>query len=70
MPDPGRSIVLNTTPLISVAVATEGLDILRLLYDRIIVPLEVEQEILAAGSSAAGVKALLDAQWIERLAAP
>jgi len=39
MPDGPRSIVTNTTPLIALAVATDGLEILRTLYDRVIVPL-------------------------------
>ena len=70
MPDAGRSLVINTTPLITLAVATNGLDVLRSLYDRVIVPMEVEREILAAGNSAAGVAAFNDASWIERMRAP
>jgi predicted nucleic acid-binding protein len=53
MPDSGRSLVINTTPLITLAVATNGLDVLRLLYDRVVVPMEVGQEILAAGNFSA-----------------
>ena len=60
MPDSGRSLVINTTPLITLAVATNGLDVLRLLYDRVVVPMEVGQEILAAGNSAPGVAAFND----------
>jgi predicted nucleic acid-binding protein len=70
MPDPGRSLVINTTPLIALAVATNSLDVLRLLYDRVLVPMEVGQEILAAGNSAPGVAAFNDALWLERMGVP
>ncbi len=70
MPDSGRSLVINTTPLITLAVATNGLDVLRLLYDRVVVPMEVGQEILAAGNSAPGVAAFNDAPWLERIRVP
>lgn len=43
MPDSGRSLVINTTPLITLAVATNSLDVLRILYDRVLVPMEVGQ---------------------------
>lgn len=66
MPDGVRIIVTNTTPLISLAVATDSLDILRALYDRVVVPLEVSEEILAAGSQAPGVEAFRKATWLER----
>ena len=65
MPE-GRLIVTNTTPLIALAVATGSLDILRALYDRVIVPLEVSEEILAAGPQAPGTEAFLKATWLER----
>jgi len=60
-----RVIVTNTTPLIALAVATGSLDILRALYDRVVVPLEVVEEILAAGSQAPGVAAFRKATWLE-----
>lgn len=70
MPDGPRSIVTDTTPLIALAVATDGLEILRTLYDRVIVPLEVAEEIHAIGTNAPGVKAFDDATWLERLDKP
>lgn len=66
MPESERVIVTNTTPLIALTVATGSLDILRALYDRVVVPLEVTEEILAAGHQAPGVEAFLDATWLER----
>jgi predicted nucleic acid-binding protein len=65
MPEGGRVIVTNTTPLIALAVATESLDILRALYDHVVVPLEVSEEILAAGPQAPGVEAFRKATWLE-----
>lgn len=55
MPEGGRIIVTNTTPLIALAVATDSLDILRALYDRVIVPLEVSEEIRTASTGSGGV---------------
>lgn len=41
MPDAVRAIVTNTTALIAIAVTTGSLDILRTLYQRILVPFAV-----------------------------
>lgn len=70
MPDLGRAIVTNTTPLIALAVGTGSLDILRVLYNRVLVPLEVAEEIQANGTDAPGVTAFDRAGWLERLAEP
>lgn len=66
MPDGGRALVTNTTPLIALAVATGGLDVLRTLYSRVVVPVAVAEEILAAGEDAPGVVAFRSAGWLER----
>jgi predicted nucleic acid-binding protein len=66
MPDLGRAIVTNTTPLIALAVGTGSLDILRALYSRVVVPREVDEEIHAIGSDAPGVAAFDGAGWLER----
>lgn len=60
-----RTLVTNTTPLIALTAATGGLDILRHLYDRVIVPLEVQMEMRAAGPQAIGVSAFEQASWLE-----
>ena len=40
MPEPGeRTLVTNTTPLITLTAATGGQDVLRFLYARVVVPL-------------------------------
>ncbi|MDP2824601.1 MAG: hypothetical protein Q8O52_18215 [Sulfuritalea sp.] len=66
MPDAGRVVVTNTTPLIALAVATGSLDVLRSLYQRVLVPSAVADEILAAGDAAPGAHAFLAATWLER----
>lgn len=65
-----RMLVINTTPIIALAVATGSLDILRICYDRVIVPHEVQQEILAGGSQAPAVAAFTTDNWLERLTRP
>ena len=70
MPEQRKAIVTNTTPLIALATATGALDIFRALYDRVIVPFEVEEELRAAGADAFGVAAFDRAGWLERRTAP
>lgn len=70
MPDPSRAVVINTTPLIALGVATGGLDVLRVLYSRVVVTYEVQQEILAGGRYAPGVAAFLTSEWLERVTEP
>ncbi|MBS4098975.1 MAG: DUF3368 domain-containing protein [Sulfuricella sp.] len=65
MPDNRRILVTNTTPLIALSVATGSLDILRTLYDRVIVPREVAEEVLAATPQAPGAAAFREAVWLD-----
>ena len=65
-----RTLVTNTTPLIALAAATGGLDVLRHLYDRVVVPMEVQTELLAAGPYATGVAAFEQAHWLDRQPVP
>lgn len=60
-----QAIVTNTTPLIALTAATGGLDVLKLLYHRVVVPLEVQTELRAAGSNAVGVQAMHAATWLD-----
>lgn len=69
MHDQGQTVVINTTPLIALSVATSSLDVLRTLYNRVIITFEVQQEILAAGHHAPGVADFLTSGWLERLTA-
>jgi predicted nucleic acid-binding protein len=72
MPEPGgRSLVTNTTPLIALTAATGGLDVLRFLYERVVVPLEVAEEIRVGGAKAFGVDVFsAAAHWLELQAQP
>jgi predicted nucleic acid-binding protein len=66
MPDPGRTLVINTGTLIALTAATGSLDVLRGLYDRLIVPFEVCQEISAGNASRFGVEAFAAASWLDK----
>ena len=70
MPDQPQALVINTTPLIALSVATGSLEVLRVLYSRVIVTHEVQQEILAGGRHAPGVADFLTSEWLNRLAEP
>jgi predicted nucleic acid-binding protein len=66
MPEPRQpAIITNTTPLLALNAATGSLDILRSLYERVIVPCEVAAEIMAGGASLFGVTAFEHADWLE-----
>lgn len=66
MPDQPRAVVTNTTPLIALTAATGGLEIFRTLYDRVLVPFEVEQEVLAGEHDTLTIAALRRATWLDR----
>lgn len=70
MPERQPSIVTNTTPLLALSAATGSLDILRSLYERVVVPCEVAQEIMAGGASLFGVEAFAQADWLEHRPQP
>jgi predicted nucleic acid-binding protein len=63
-------IVTNTTPLLALSAACGSLEILRGLYERVIVPREVEQEIMAGGASLFGIPVFEQADWLERRTQP
>ena len=60
-----QTIVTNTTPLIAISAAMGSLDVLRFLYNRVVVPLEVQTELRAAGLNALGVQELNAAGWLD-----
>jgi predicted nucleic acid-binding protein len=63
---PFGRLVTNTTPLITLSVACGNLDILRQLYEEIIVPSEVAAEITAGGMQCPGVAEFIAAQaWLK-----
>ena len=63
MPETSR-IVTNTGPLLALIAATENLSILRSLYERVLVPREVADEIHAGGTAGFGVKQFDEAHWL------
>lgn len=65
-----KVVVCNTTPLIALTAALGSLDVLKLLYSRVIVPLEVAQEVRAGGRSSFGVDVFESADWLDVQAQP
>ena len=70
MPDCQRTIVINTTPLIALTAATGDLDVLRFLYDHVLVPDEVVQEIRVGGKDAFALGVFDHATWLDLIPAP
>lgn len=58
-------LVTNTTPLIALAAATGSLDILQFLYSRVVVPLEVAQEVRVGGKQSFGLDVFNGSQWLD-----
>lgn len=65
MPE-AKIIVINTAPLISLVAAVGDLTLLQSLYDQVLVPFEVCQEILAGGSNGFAVAEFEAAFWLEK----
>lgn len=63
MPEQARTVVINTTPIISLALIDQ-LDLLHHLYVEVLIPPAVRAEVLAGGSSGIGVAAFVSADWI------
>lgn len=57
-------IVINTSPLIALVAAWGNLDRLRTIYQEVLVPFEVVQEILQGGMSNFGVAEFQMASWL------
>lgn len=69
MPDPDR-IVINTSPLIALVAAWGNLEPLPSLYERVLVPFEVCQEILQGGSKNFATAEFQNAAWLDKQPAP
>jgi predicted nucleic acid-binding protein len=63
MPETTRTVVVNTTPLIALALIGQ-LDLLRHLYGKVVIPPAVKDEVLAGGPGGIGVAELQRAKWI------
>ena len=64
-PERKRVLVSNTTPLIALTAALGNLDVLKFLYDAVVVPFEVAQEIRAGGQRCFGVDVFESADWLD-----
>lgn len=63
-------IVINTGPIIALVAAWGDLTILKNLYDRVLVPYEVAQEVLAEGSEQFAIPQFKQADWIQTWSTP
>jgi len=61
-----REMVINTGPLIALTAALGDLRILERLYARVVVPFEVQQEILTNNATQFGAGAFREAVWLEK----
>ncbi len=69
MREPQR-IVINTEPLIALVAALGDLQVLQALYQEVLVPFEVCQEILAGGKDGFAVAEFTQATWLVKRTAP
>lgn len=65
MPD-RRAVVVNTGPILALIAGTGDLEVMRLVYDRVIVPLEVLEELEATEQRAFGRDVLASSLWLVR----
>ncbi len=65
-----KSLVIDTGPILSLVAATGDLKLLNLLYDRVLVPFEVCQELRQGGATGFGIKAFEKADWLKKKAMP
>lgn len=61
-----KEIVINTGPLLTLLAALGDLSFLKSLYKRVLVPLEVCQEIECGGASDFGVSEFRKAEFIQK----
>lgn len=64
MPDRPRLVVVNSTPIVALALIDQ-LDLLRSLYERIVIPSAVQAEISAGGAARVGARELGEATWVD-----
>ena len=63
MPERHRLVVVNTTPIIALAL-TDQLHLLQLLYVRVYMPAAVQIEVFAGGPEGVGSRELREADWV------
>ncbi len=64
------AIVINTGPILALIAGLGSLNILDSLYQQVVVPYEVCEEILAGGSSGFGIEVLNKANFLTKLNIP
>ncbi|SLM29310.1 Putative nucleic acid-binding protein [Desulfamplus magnetovallimortis] len=69
MPEP-KQLVMNTGPILALIAGLGNLQILKSLYDRVIVPYEVCHEIIAGGLTGFGTTEFNDADFLDKLSEP
>lgn len=67
MPELDRVVVVDTTPIIALAVIDQ-LGLLKDLYHTVVIPPSVEAEILAGDRDRPGVREFQEATWIQKIA--
>jgi predicted nucleic acid-binding protein len=55
---PDRAAVINTGPIIALVAALKSLGVLTSLYDRVVIPRAVWNELMAGGSEISEIRAL------------
>ncbi len=61
-----KEIVINTGPLLAISAAMGDLEVLKTLFNEVIVPFEVDQEIRAGGKNKLGYKEYKKATWLKK----
>lgn len=69
MPE-SSAIVINTSPLIALVAAWGDLALLELLYQEVLVPFEVSQEILRGGTNRLAIAEFEQASWLQKQTRP
>jgi len=60
-------LVINTGPILAIVAAFGDLEVLSLLYDRVVVPLEVSQELLVDNATRCGAAEFQNASSVDKL---
>lgn len=66
MPEGTTELVINTGPIIALVAATGDLMLLDHLYERVVVPREVADELTVDSASRFAAKEFLNASWLEK----
>jgi predicted nucleic acid-binding protein len=64
MPEQPQTVIVNTTPIIALALIGK-LDLLQHLYGKVVIPPAVWTEVMAGGASKVGMAELQEANWIQ-----